>query len=284
MRLVALMSYYDEKPSWLREVILATRLLGVEHLVALDGAYALFPDGSASSPESNHRAIAKACDTAGIDLTHVVPTDVWRGNEVEKRTRLFQLAETVTTDQDWYVIVDADEVVTHADGFREALESTDKDVGTVELWDKKVSGRLESVRLPVMFRAQRGIQVVGSHCTYRCNGVTLWGKYGVEKAPMADFPVRMKHKTKERAPRRYAASMSYYDIRDRAGIEVETCAWCDVPTPRTIPFAWRPETGGITADRAHVCATHRAEKIQESIKQASALGYPLDEGLAGLTQ
>jgi hypothetical protein len=82
-----------------------------DHVVALDGRYALFDDVRVASPQEQADAIAHAAYGAGVGLTLVQPRHPFR-DEMQKRTALFGLGElAATAHEDWFLILDADEVL-----------------------------------------------------------------------------------------------------------------------------------------------------------------------------
>jgi hypothetical protein len=102
VKLIGLMSWYDEDASWLDRRHRQPLPRGMTHLVAVDGAYALFPDGRARSGVEQHRAISETCEGLGISSTIYAPQTVWTGNEVEKRSFMFRLGLAVADGpQDW---------------------------------------------------------------------------------------------------------------------------------------------------------------------------------------
>lgn len=134
--IVGLLSWYEEDPAWLAEMIASLPAAGISHLIALDGAYALFPGASPTSDPSNVHAIQAACTAAGITYSIHQPVEVWEGNEVEKRSALFELAEQSTTEDDWYFVMDADETITSVpDDFVARLEQSNLDVGMVTFYE-----------------------------------------------------------------------------------------------------------------------------------------------------
>lgn len=236
MRVIGLLSYYAERPSWLAGCIASYAEAGVDHLVAIDGAYALFPDGRARSSSSEADTIVEACNGHGIGLTLVRPAAVWAGNEVEKRTSLFRHAEAIAQPHvDWYLVADADELVLRAiDGWKQELAATTRDCADVlliERADRDTAARAQVDRLltvdPVtrgpirkLFRAIPGLHVVGNHYTYRTpNGRDLWS--GNVRVPGLDLTelVHVEHRTAYRSLLRKQASHEYYARRDAAGIE-----------------------------------------------------------------
>jgi hypothetical protein len=66
MRLIAILIWYDEPNAVLGQCIAGLQYAGVDHVVALDGKYELFPgDAFLSSPEQQG-LVALACRSLGI--------------------------------------------------------------------------------------------------------------------------------------------------------------------------------------------------------------------------
>lgn len=208
MRLIALLNWYDE-PAWcLTELIASLAGAGVDHLVAIDGAYAAFPGGKPRSPTDQAQAIVAATQGAGIGLTLHVPQDLWYGDEIEKRTFAFDLGHRVGGLGDWLYVADADEVVTESCGLREALEQTRLEAGEVVLDQITADGHQGQLLIRKLFRWQRlGIRLEGNHYTYATgDGRVLWhGPYGshcsLVEAEAMHF-VRVEHRQGNRPKRR----------------------------------------------------------------------------------
>lgn len=213
MRVVALLSFYDETDAMLEEAI--SSLQGFcDALVAVDGAYALFPDGKPSS--GGHDAIRSAAKRAGLDLELYVPEQVWKGNECEKRQHMFRLGEKHTGPDDWFFILDGDFVVTDHLGARKRLETVKKDVCSVTLDEGN-----GIVLHPLLFRAYRGIEVGPAHHYWKLpDGRWLWHPlHGMPREDLCQYII-VEHRQKERPKRRADAALAYYATRDRAGIEI----------------------------------------------------------------
>jgi hypothetical protein len=217
--ILALLSWFDERPAQLARLVSSLAGAGVGHLVALDGAYALFPGAAARSPGVQARMLRRVAHAHGIDATILVPDGPWRGGEVEKRTALFAAAHRVAVPgRDWLWVIDADEVVTAAGWVRDGLEATCLDVAEVLFGD---ADGVSPVRR--LFRAHRGgIRVDGFHGRYvDGGGRVLWDASGrcaqVEAASLWD--VRMRHVGGRRATDRTEKRMTYYHRRDRLGAE-----------------------------------------------------------------
>lgn len=247
MRLVGLCSFYDESPTWLAAHAAACARL-VDHMVYVDGAYVLYDREGRSSGVEAHDAIARGCYAAGLDYTlHVAGP--WIGNEVEKRAFMFRLAEAITTEEDYYLVVDADTFLTRGDPqlARADLELGEHDaynVSLVERWDWNTgqdgaliipqdgegAPGLSASPLTCVFRAIRGLTVKGAHYLFGYEDPTakwgfraLWGpstEYDV--AEPGTLQLDFEHWSKFRPADRRNAAQSYYAIRDQHGIEKTT--------------------------------------------------------------
>lgn len=225
MKLIALLSWYDE-PVWaLTELVASLARAGCDHLVAVDGAYALFPEARAQSPGEQAQALLAAAQGAGMGVCIHVPQEVWFGNELEKRTFLFAAGHQVAEPgEDWLWVCDADEVILEAIGLRERLEATEHDVAEVILrMNENGDGGLEPIRK--LFRAQQsGIFVRTNHFTYQTgDGRLLWEGHLPPKPVLVGAEtmhfVRVDHR-RTRKDRRLEDRQRYYDRRKEHGIEL----------------------------------------------------------------
>jgi hypothetical protein len=236
MRVVGLMSWFSERPSWLSACISSYAEAGLTHLVAVDGAYAIFPGGLARSNGIEAETIMDVCNGLGLHLTLVRPDVTWQGNEVEKRTAMFRHAEAVCQPGvDWLQIIDADEVVTRAlSGWTDELAGTDLDTADVLLWeqedrDTQPKAQVDRTvvidpisRSPIrkLFRATPGIHCVANHYTWETpDGRRLWGSHGMVPALDLTDHFHIEHRTAYRSLHRKGASHDYYRRRDAAGVE-----------------------------------------------------------------
>jgi hypothetical protein len=222
--IVALLSWYDEPPDALRAMIASLTLVGVDRLIALDGAYALYPDAKRRSSSMEYRAIIDATMHHGIDLTIHTPAKVWAGNETEKRNRLFELGEQFTGPEDWYMVVDADEEILKApDDVPARLARSPFDVAAVTLREPgHPLGTIVFDTFPMFFRAVRGLRCHRDHFTYRTpDGRNLWGDAKRARIePRWDLTdVLVEHRNQLRHPDRRRAALDYYRTRDELGIE-----------------------------------------------------------------
>lgn len=236
MRLIGILVWYDEAPSWLAAAVASLiHVAGVDHLVAVDGAYQLLPEGRAHSGSEQHAAIREVCHGAGCGLTLHAPAEPWIGNEVEKRSFAFKLAEQVAAiGEDWYFMIDADEVVTSAPDLHLLLAGTDEDIGTVWLrtrFDPHASDETAEVarstywpreglaRSHRLFRSVAGMRAVDNHYTYAIGEarVSIIGQHDA-----VDALVELEHRTAFRDLARREQQQCYYRRRDELGIETPT--------------------------------------------------------------
>ncbi len=248
MKIVGLCSFWDESPTWLAAHPAACARF-VDHMIYVDGAYLLYDKDGASSGVEAHDAIARGCHAAGIGHTLYVPQTCWVGNEVEKRAFMFRLAESMTTEDDFYCVIDADTFLTEGDCVRARHELTEGDydaynVQLIERWDwnngpggsliipgdNVGSPSVSSSPLTCVFRAIRGLTVKGAHYLFgyedpdaKFGFRALWGpctQYDV--APAGDLHIGFEHWSKFRPADRRKAAETYYQVRDDAKVERTT--------------------------------------------------------------
>jgi hypothetical protein len=231
VQIVALLSWYDERPSWLAG--LTASLAGMaDHIIAVDGAYGLYPQGKGGSPAEQAEAIRETARGVGMGCTIHEPRHAWPGNEVEKRDFMFRAGEQITDPDDWYFIIDGDELVTDAglDLHAECGHSS-HDAAEVTMWQYREHAEpherpfstalVEESAIRIIFRAIRGLAVRGKHYIYVTpDGRHLWGDGCESMAPASNFQaVRVQHRNKSRDLWRAKAGKGYYEIRDRLNVE-----------------------------------------------------------------
>jgi hypothetical protein len=79
VRLIAALSWFDESPAWLSELVASLARAEVDHVVALDGSYALFPGAEAWSGTEQHDAIVHTARGCGMGCTLHVPSGAVAG-------------------------------------------------------------------------------------------------------------------------------------------------------------------------------------------------------------
>jgi hypothetical protein len=277
VKIVALLSWYDEQPEWLHAAITSLHHLPTPvHVVAVDGAYADYPKGTARSNLDQYQAIHEATVAIDAGLTIHTPTSTWHGQECEKRTRLFRLGDHAAQPGDWFLILDADERITSCPPDLPARLTTTFDVADVTFREPGPLGP-KTYPIPILFRAIPGITVTGNHYTYRTpDGRNLWGNaHTTRLEPRVDVTeLTVDHLTGQRPPARREAAKTYYRTRDAAGYERGTCHHCrERPATRTIPGAWtRLHTGDFVADWTDVCEQCAPGRLEHGKRQLRLLG------------
>lgn len=149
MKIVGLLSWFDENPVWLSEAVSSARML-CDEVIALDGAYDGFPGGSPVSGGEQWSAIR---DAGGEPVTTL---DLWT-DQMEKRTRLFELGAEAGAD--WFFVFDADDLVMRVPSdARDRLEQAREDVAVYTLGGDRYHRGL--------FRALTNLRVEDAHYHY----------------------------------------------------------------------------------------------------------------------
>lgn len=248
MKIIGILSWYDESPTWLAAAVSGfTRLCDV--IVAVDGAYALYPGGRNVSHPDQAEAIQLACEAAEKGCILHRPRHVWFGNEVEKRQHTLKLAATVAEPGDWLCVFDSDYMVMRCDPqrIRQELTDTDLDVATYTLLDHKdhlSNAKVQdfvanvdiatewTVRTRDVYRWVPDLAYGPAHYTLRGTyaGREQWIR-GPELTPNAavvhdivpchdlNTSLVCYHRTEQRAKVRRDAAWEYYRNRDATGIE-----------------------------------------------------------------
>lgn len=250
-KVIGLLSWYDESPAWLAACV-ASFGRHIDHLIAVDGPYAAYPhQGVIRSDPGQVEVIQRTCDALGIGLTLHQPTEAFFGNEVEKRTLAFRLAQLHTDTCDWIWVIDADEVlgkVPH--DFRTRLDCIEADAVEVTLaqnddYEQAGEDLLQAMMLPtrtqhnmrMIFRALPNLRVIGRHDVYAAgpedDPTFLWAPMSVPSVSAFQLPeVVVEHRTHRRSAHRKAASHEYYRTRDQLGLERLVSRMMETPDGR----------------------------------------------------
>lgn len=217
MRIIGLLSWYEEPASWLAECVASAAKL-CDHLIAVDGPYAMFPGATRKPASGSEQAetILHTAAGAGIGCTIQAPGRPWWGGEVEKRDAMFRLGMTFAEPgRDWFLRIDADEVLTQVPpDTRTLLAATARDVAEVTMWERDDIDSQFPIR--VLFRALPGIGVQQAHyvVTAPSEGGTrvLCGNDVKHRAEPAEalWDVRLEHRTRQRSALRRALKDDYY--------------------------------------------------------------------------
>lgn len=259
MRLFALLSYYDEPVSWLAATVASLSRIGVDHLVAVDGAYIHYPHAKPCSPLEQADAVMRAADAVGIGCTLVRPNQLmW--TEQQKRDYCFRILETMATPmQDWVTIIDADEVIVEGSpSWKVELDSLPDDTHCAAGWllnrvdptatnptpnhtdiTPKLHRTFElnteyKTGQSRFWRCMHDMRVVTTHYTFtgRDDAGTVWNirpdidNSGVsDDLPQTDVATPMDimpvfdHRDVWRTAARRADKRGYYHLRDELGLE-----------------------------------------------------------------
>jgi hypothetical protein len=221
VKVIGLLSWYEEPASWLAECVASMAGL-CDHLVAVDGPYARFPGATRKPSSGSEQAdtIARTSAGAGIGCTIHVARQPWWGNEVEKRSFMFDLAMVIAEPGvDWLVRIDADEVFTTVPpDTRTLLAKSDRDVAEVTMWERGTDdGQDSQFPLRVAFRALPDIRIQQAHYVVTVPGPdgatrVLVGNDSVHQAELAEplWDVRLEHRTRQRSAMRRALKDQYY--------------------------------------------------------------------------
>jgi hypothetical protein len=298
VRVIGLLSWYDEQPKWLAATIASLgKRIDLDHLVAVDGAYQLLPGGENESPPEQRETIMETCASMGIGLTLHVPETVWTGNEVEKRSAMFALGQLAAEeDKDWFMVMDADELLKACPSdIRERLNRSPLDAGQVTfLTRNKVQAHLahqfqgeevSRAQIPIFFRAVAGgIRVIGNHYTYvTADGRKLWGHgFDETSGELGQFldlsDVEIDHRTEWRTQQRRKAQKDYYDLRDERQIEHTTCVDCDERGSHVVQVELaKNEDGSVEAWTVSACDVHYPELKRKRDRWLRENGIPAEQ-------
>ena len=217
MRICAAIAWYDETVEFLYRSVTSLEGL-VDEIVAIDGAWELFPDGTPASAPDQEEAVWAAARAIGIPVRVKVPDRVW-ASQVEKRAALMELAGE---HSEWVLVVDADEYVAHcdADVVRAGLAATDVAVAYVSWRNLNQTAETMPGTTPVsglnrrLFRAGTTVRIVHSGYFYEGRSVLVTDD-------AIDFRecLAMEHDNINRGAERNARAREYRYARQREGVE-----------------------------------------------------------------
>lgn len=210
MRVHALLSWYQEPHAQLAECV-ASIAKFADHIIAVDGPYAAFP-GALRNPASGAEqaeTILRTAAGAGIGCTIHAPRKPFFGGEVEKRDLMFKLGMTFAEPGDWFLRIDADEILSDvpADA-KHRLAESERNVAEVTIWERATEEVGRIVDTPdyespfrCLFRAIPGIRIEQAHfiVTAPVDGKRefLTGPKQLPAEPLWD--IRLEHRTQLRS-------------------------------------------------------------------------------------
>lgn len=230
VRIIGLLCWFEEQLSTLSAAVSSASRV-IDHLVAVDGAYVMFPEARPRSSPEQQQHILSIAQSLDLGVTLHVPQGVWLGNEVEKRNVSMELGEIVARwDRDWFYVIDADEAIGQVpNDLRRQLDATDRDVAEVTLWERFDQDRPEEQfvagssityqGLRKFFRAQPGLRTVSAHfCVCVPSGDRIRWLRGDprlhELEPSLQLNMEVEHRHRYRNPYRARLAQEYYRMRD----------------------------------------------------------------------
>lgn len=238
LNIVGVMIWFDESPIWLAACVAGFARV-CDSIVAVDGAYALYPGSRPRSHPDQAQAITDACEAMDVGLVLHRPKEVFWGNEVAKRQLSLELARPL--EPNWVLVFDSDYLVmqTDPDIVRYDLEQTDLNVATYTMLDNQDLQTDEAaaeyaVTHPVetewtyqtraIYRWTDDLEYGPAHWTIRgtYDGRRQWifGPEAMEE-PAMDLQGSLVavHRRSRRPLVRNEAAKAFADARDTCGIE-----------------------------------------------------------------
>lgn len=246
MIVTAALPWWNERPEDLDACVRG--MAGIaDKVVALDGAYARYPEATPKSSAAEVAAIRDAAKDVGLECQILQPERLWAG-QVEKRSYLLAMA---TVGSHWIATVDADHIIHVEDRelARRALRHVPVDVVAVPYYtpanperaleesavgDWHVNQMGEPQMIPHLWRALPGFRVERFHWWYSAvkdgKRVWLWGgdsTYPESRSQTFRYGYTVEHRTMMRTPEQIRLSRAF--LNDRAKIVAETGQEDDQP-------------------------------------------------------
>lgn len=230
MRVIGVLVWADEDPLWLSAAVTSLSPL-LDHLVALDGKYVLYP-GAMTNGASDVRqsmAVLEAASACHLGVTLHRPTQAYTGNEVEKRQLSVDLAKHFAeSEDDWVLVFDADMIARKfSPGFvRNDLEQSDHLVAEYARYEDPADDGFTTIR--GLYRLVPSLKYGPAHYTISVEAsdgerLWLWGQ-PAHHTPYMDAldltgSLGFDHRNTQRDRKRKERVGRYYDKRDALGVE-----------------------------------------------------------------
>lgn len=231
MKIIAMLSFFDEDPSLLRECISRLAAIGVDQVVAIDGPYDLYPTEKIGSSFDTTKAIIDSCGGKGKPDLIMRNKSGWEGNEVEKRNFMLEVALEAAEEGDWLLVVDSDHLWQESDSdLKTELASCRDDVHFAEVAfaeSRLPSGSPFWYEATLLMRAIPGMKYVGAHWRVHLpGGITSSTLRAGDGGCTAQSKLQLQDKFKvwhavyDQPEDRRKRQATYYDGRDAGeGIE-----------------------------------------------------------------
>lgn len=275
MRIVALLSWYDEEPVELVRYVAGLERLRCRALVAYDGAYERFPKALPYSPLAQTQALVAACRRYGVALHLHQPVTSWANNEIGKRSAMHACADALYGEPgDWHIVLDADEVPDQVpDDLDTQLDRATEPVGLVTLLESGGAGDPRHR----LFRGGLGTHLRKTHYLYYDgDGTQIVDSKGlVPAARVLDLVV--SHRGRQRPVDREKAKRLYYELRLEDTLEaVLLCERCGGEASQRVRVAWRLLDGVIMSDPMDACQWCAEAQRQASRLTLAGMGHNPD--------
>lgn len=218
IRIAGILCWYDERPEWLAASVAGFARV-CDAIVAVDGAYALYPGARSAprSPQEQAETIMATCEAADVECLVHRPREPFWGNEVEKRN--LSLALAAAFEPDWLLPFDADMQVVHAEpeSIRLTLDSTDRNAGVYRLRDG-LEGDTWLTPCRSIYRWTDDLAYGPRH--YDVTGTYDGRRESLrDNAPACDVALTVVHPVGARHDNRAAGMAAYSTSRDLFGVE-----------------------------------------------------------------
>lgn len=228
MRVTAVLAWFDERPEDLERCVRGIAV-AADKLIAVDGAYARYPNAAIRSPLAQELAIRRTAAEVGLQVRVYIPDRLWAG-QVEKRSFMFSVAAPTSdwvevVDADWSISGDREQVRAELDHFRAAVDVVRVDFHTpagdqvASGWHQRAEGT--TISLPHFFRSLPQMRVERFHWQYGAvkNGqpVWLWGNRDATRPLVRQYPLRspyrIEHLSLQRSEAQVRASRAFLNDR-----------------------------------------------------------------------
>lgn len=217
--IVGVLVWYDESPEMLANAVSGFARV-CDQIVAVDGAYALYPQAKPCSHPGQASTILHAAEAAGAGCLVHRPQKLFMGNEVEKRNLSLELARPF--DPNWILVFDGDFQIAecHPELVRADLAATDLNVASYELCEKTAAVS-DYTQIRAIYRWTDDLVYGPAHYvvrgTYDGERQELRGQDEAEALWLGNLSAY--HLKEEREKTRRDSWASYTKIRDFYGVE-----------------------------------------------------------------
>lgn len=241
MKIIGLLSWYDEAPQWLSTAVSGFARV-CDQIIAVDGAYALLPGARPCSHPQQAEAILAAAEAGGVACLVHRPNRLFFGNEVEKRNLTLKLAAPFLTENDWVLVFDADCHLFKCEpaAVRGRLENTDAMIASytyVDVEDFFINEEMAKIikheeytyehasRTKDIYRWHPSLRYGPQHWILSRemgpDGQRKWLRHAEAHHECLDLDADLVvyHRSRDRAKVRSMAQKGYYEARELHGVE-----------------------------------------------------------------